>query len=162
MRQRRPGDELAAGLLERIPMKHWPRHFLSSALLTCLVAASGASAARAEDLSTSSGEQLFQRYCASCHGRGGAGDGPVAPFFKLLPPDLTGMSRRSGGKFPAARARQIIDGRERILPHGARQMPVWGQEFELTADEPVAARAASEAAITKLVEYLQSIQKLPK
>jgi mono/diheme cytochrome c family protein len=143
-------------------MKNRTRHFMSSAVLASLMAVAGASAARAEDLSTSSGAQLFQRYCASCHGRGGEGDGPVAPFFKLLPPDLTGMSRRSGGTFPAARARQIIDGRDRILPHGARQMPVWGQEFELTADEPAAARAASEAAITKLVEFLRSIQKLPK
>jgi mono/diheme cytochrome c family protein len=117
------------------------------------------SAGFTEDLSTSSGSQLFKRYCASCHGGNGQGDGPVAPFFKLLPPDLTLMSRRSGGTFPAERARRIIDGREITLPHGSREMPVWGFEFQMISDQPAAARAATDAAIVRLVEHLRSIQK---
>jgi mono/diheme cytochrome c family protein len=128
-------------------------------LIPCLLAAAGMSAAIAEDLSTSSGAQLFARYCASCHGKGGEGDGPVAPFFKLLPPDLTRISRRSGGTFPAERVRRIIDGRESTPPHGAREMPVWGLEFQMTAPQPAAASAAAEASITRLVEHLRSIQK---
>lgn len=136
-----------------------PALALKSGLLACLLAVASIPAHSAEDLSTSSGAQLFKRYCASCHGADGKGDGPVAPFFKLLPPDLTEMSRRNKGTFPAERARRIIDGRERTLPHGARQMPVWGTEFELTADQPAAARATSEAIIAKLVEQLRSMQK---
>lgn len=133
--------------------------FLRSSLLPFLLAVTGMSTAVAEDLSTSTGAQLFQRFCASCHGKGGGGDGPVAPFFKLLPPDLTGLSYRSGGTYPAERVRRIIDGRERTLPHGARQMPVWGLEFEQTAEQGTAAPAASPASIARLVEYLRSIQK---
>ena len=138
-------------------MRHLPRIF-SPSLLAALVLAGVGATAHAEELSTSTGAQLFQRYCASCHGKGGEGDGPVAPFFKLLPPDLTLMSRRSGGKFPAERARSIIDGRERVLPHGAREMAVWGLEFMLATDKPAAARSAAET-IAKLVEHLRSIQK---
>ncbi len=147
----RPGDELQS-------MRHLSPQSLRAAFVLPLLLA-GLSAAHAEDLSTSSGAQLFKRYCASCHGQGGQGDGPVAPFFKLLPPDLTLISRRSGGSFPAERVRRIIDGREAISPHGAREMPVWGLEFEWTATQPDAARAASETSIAKLVEHLRSIQK---
>jgi mono/diheme cytochrome c family protein len=129
--------------------------------LTLLLALAGMSGAFAEDLSAYSGAQLFQRFCASCHGKLGAGDGPVAPFFKLSPPDLTMISRRSGGQFPTDRVRRIIDGREILYPHGVREMPVWGLEFALSASDPASARARSKAEsnITLLVEYLRSIQK---
>lgn len=113
------------------------------------------------ELSTSSGAQLYRQFCASCHGKGGEGDGPVAPFFKLKPPDLTLIAKRSGGVFPAERVRRIVDGREAPAPHGAREMPVWGIEFAMTADDPATSKAAADAAIGKLVEYLRSIQKAP-
>lgn len=140
-------------------MRNSTPRFTGAMFIPLLLISSGMSAAGAEDLSTSSGAQLFKRYCASCHGAGGQGDGPVAPFFKLTPPDLTLISRRSGGSFPSERVRRIIDGREAIPPHGVREMPVWGLEFEWTATEPAAARAASETSIARLVEYLRTIQK---
>jgi mono/diheme cytochrome c family protein len=132
----------------------WP---LASAML----ALAAAPAATAADLSRSSGAQLYRQYCASCHGRSGEGDGPVAPFFKLLPPDLTLMARRRGGTFPAEQVRRIVDGREITAPHGAREMPVWGLQFAMAADEPTAGSAQAQAAIARLVEHLRTIQKLP-
>jgi mono/diheme cytochrome c family protein len=136
-----------------------PRPLARLKPILVLLALAGTTVAQAEDLSTSSGAQLFQRFCASCHGKSGTGDGPVAPLFKLLPPDLTGMSRRSGGTFPAERARRIIDGREVSLPHGTREMPVWGLEFQLTAPGAGDTSAVAEATIARLVEHLRSIQK---
>ncbi|HXC57989.1 MAG TPA: c-type cytochrome [Steroidobacteraceae bacterium] len=123
------------------------------------LALSGLNPAQAEDLSTSSGAQLFKHYCASCHGKNGTGDGPVAPFFKLLPPDLTQIARRSGGTFPGERVRRIIDGREGVPPHGTREMPVWGLEFAMTSPDAATGRAAADASIDRLVQYLKSIQK---
>ena len=35
------------------------------------------------------GADLFRSYCASCHGREGKGDGPVAPALNAKVPDLT-------------------------------------------------------------------------
>lgn len=140
-------------------MAHSPARILRAGLMTGLLASACIPVHSAEDLSSSTGPQLYKRYCASCHGTNGKGDGPVAPFFKLLPPDLTEMSRRSGGTFPAERARRIIDGRERTLPHGARQMPVWGTEFEQAADQSATAKTSSADLIAKLVEYLRSIQR---
>jgi mono/diheme cytochrome c family protein len=138
--------------------QYFKRH-RSTALLCALLAWAVVPAAVAQDLSTSSGPQLFRQYCASCHGKGGEGDGPVAPFFKLLPPDLTQIAKRSGGTFPAERVRRIIDGREAVVPHGAREMPVWGLEFAMTANDAAAGKAAAETSIARLVEYLRSIQK---
>ena len=112
----------------------------------------------AEELSGESGAQLYRQFCASCHGRTGEGDGPVAPFFKLLPPDLTHISQRSRGEFPAERIRRIIDGREVVSPHGAREMPVWGLLFAGAADD-AAGKPVADAAITRLVEHLRSLQK---
>jgi mono/diheme cytochrome c family protein len=108
------------------------------------------------------GAQLFRYYCASCHGKGGEGDGPVAPFFKLLPPDLTEISRRSGGTFPAERIRRIIDGREMLTPHGAREMPVWGFVFAMEVEDVAVGRAKAETNVARLVEHLRSIQKPPR
>lgn len=130
-------------------------------MLCVALGLSSASAAFTEELSASNGAQLFRQYCASCHGRNAEGNGPVAPFFRLLPPDLTRIALRSGGTFPAERIRRIIDGREVVIPHGAREMPVWGMQFAMTKDDPAAGKAAAEATIARLVEYLQSIQKAP-
>jgi hypothetical protein len=80
-------------------------------------------------------------------------------LFKLQPPDLTQLSRRNGGTFPAERTRQIIDGRQQVLPHGTRKMPVWGREFEQMAERTAPPHAASQASIQRLVDHLQSIQK---
>lgn len=115
----------------------------------------------AEDLSTSTGPQLYRQFCASCHGKGGEGDGPVAPFFKLQPPDLTLISRRSGGAFPTERVRRVIDGRETVSPHGTREMPIWGMEIAMSSGDTAAGKAAAETAISRLVEHLRSIQKPP-
>jgi mono/diheme cytochrome c family protein len=123
-----------------------------------LLATTGTSVSVAEDLSGYTGAQLFQRFCASCHGKTGEGNGPVAPFFKLRPPDLTQLAHRSAGQFPAEKVRQIIDGRQRSLPHGAREMPVWGLELELADGQAADPRKQADANISLLVEYLRSIQ----
>lgn len=125
------------------------------------LALAGMPRAYAEDLSTTSGAGLYKQFCASCHGKGGAGDGPVAPFFKLRPPDLTQIAKRSGGTFPAERVRRIVDGTTSVSPHGAREMPVWGLEFSTTASSPVEGKVVADTTIARLVEYLRSIQKLP-
>ena len=79
-----------------------------------------APAARAQDTQTKtkpvpvkptspgSGEQMFNEYCASCHGRDAKGYGPVAPALKGHPADLTELARRNGGKYPEAEYRHYV------------------------------------------------------
>ncbi len=131
------------------------------ALLCLVVCLAGMRPASAEELSGLTGAQLFRQYCASCHGKGGEGDGPVAPFFKLLPPDLTLIAKRSGGTYPAERVRRIVDGRAYLTSHGTREMPVWGLVFPMAADGPEAGTQVAETSIALLVEYLRTIQKAP-
>src|SRR5579871_4593796 len=48
-----------------------------------------------------SGKEMFNHYCAACHGPSGKGDGPAASTFKKAPRDLTKLARDNGGKYPA-------------------------------------------------------------
>lgn len=106
-----------------------------------------------------SGRELYTRFCASCHGDAGFGDGPVAPSLKVLVPDLTRMYRRSGGRFPEERVRRIIDGRQTYPVHGTRLMPVWGQELWIEEGATAEAEAETRRLVDRLVEYLRSIQQ---
>jgi mono/diheme cytochrome c family protein len=127
-------------------------------LVAAVMSAAFLSAAAAEDLSGYSGHELYRRFCASCHGAHAEGNGPVASFFKLQPPDLTRLAQRHGGQFPAEKVRQIIDGRSNVAPHGSREMPVWGLEFVMAGGSSPDAEKQSQAVISRLVEYLASIQ----
>jgi mono/diheme cytochrome c family protein len=104
------------------------------------------------------GADLYREYCASCHGKSGKGDGPVAPALKATVPDLTMIAKNNGGKFPTARVQRIIEGQGMIASHGTREMPVWGPIFsQVEADvdrEPVR--------MQNLLKYLESIQAITK
>jgi len=104
-----------------------------------------------------SGGELFQTFCASCHGETGRGDGPVAPGLAVAVPDLTTISRRYG-EFPAARIRETVDGRGGIEAHGVRSMPVWGYEFWLEEGADAEAERQMHETIDRLVEYLRTLQ----
>jgi mono/diheme cytochrome c family protein len=130
-------------------------------LLASALALAASASAFAEDLSTSTGAQLYRQFCASCHGKGGEGDGPVAPFFKLSPPDLTQIAKRHGGVYPDEWVRKVVDGTTSIGQHGSREMPIWGLQFAMTAPGPVQGKVVAEATIARLVEHLKTIQKPP-
>ena len=106
-----------------------------------------------------SGAELFERFCAACHGEGARGNGPVASSLNVLVPDLTTIGRRYG-EFPAMVIRDVIDGRGiDKRAHGTRAMPVWGYEFWVEEGGDVVAQNSVRDAINKLVEYLRSIQR---
>ena len=118
----------------------------------------GASAFEAVSLADYSGEEIFGRFCASCHGDMAHGDGPVARSLGVMVPDLTRISQRYGG-FPTQLVRDTIDGRgARIDAHGSRTMPVWGYEFWIEEGGDKAAQEEMRKTIAKLVDYLRSIQ----
>jgi hypothetical protein len=70
---------------------------------------------------------------------------------------LTLLANRHGGAFPAEQVRKIIDGRAVRPPHGPRDMPVWGTEFQM-ASPSGADQRSSDNLIDRLVEYLRAIQ----
>jgi len=105
-----------------------------------------------------SGAELFQRFCATCHGASGRGDGLVASSLAVLVPDLTRLSQTNGSTFPALQIRELIDGRAVLEAHGPRFMPVWGYEFWVEEGADVVAEQGTRMIIDKLLEYLRTIQ----
>jgi mono/diheme cytochrome c family protein len=102
------------------------------------------------------GAALYVAYCASCHGRTGRGDGPVAEYLKIPPADLTAIASRARGVFPAYEVGRIIDGRQSVRAHGDAAMPVWGDAFRPMS--PEIGEAEVRARIDALVKYLESMQ----
>lgn len=58
-----------------------------------------------------SGAEDFATYCAACHGTSGTGDGAAASELGAKPADLTTLSQRAGGRFPATKVMAKIWGR---------------------------------------------------
>lgn len=114
----------------------------------------------AESLQDYSGPELFERFCASCHGVGGEGDGPIASAIPAMVPDLTRLMERHRGKFPEDDIRKIIDGRAVVIYHGTRYMPVWGYEFWVEEGADIEASKEVNDLIDKLVEYVREIQRV--
>ena len=101
------------------------------------------------------GGDLFRFYCASCHGREGKGDGPVASALNRRPPDLTTMARRNGGRFPTDRVERFVTGdREPSLAHGSADMPVWGPIFQALDPQD----RMNRIRIENVVAFIESIQ----
>ena len=102
-----------------------------------------------------SGGDLFRFYCASCHGRDGKGDGPVASALNRRPPDLTSIARRNSGRFPTDRVERFVTGdREPSLAHGSADMPVWGPIFQALDPQDLMNRIRIE----NVVAFIESIQ----
>ena len=144
------------------------RQFLAAAAAVLLLVISGGgwSAGQKEEKSALPEEQhliasldgavLFQAYCAPCHGRDGKGGGPAAPALKAPVPDLTQISKKNSGKFPATRVEKIISGEEEIRPaHGSREMPIWGPIFGQIAWDQDLGRVR----IHNLTKYIESLQR---
>jgi mono/diheme cytochrome c family protein len=104
------------------------------------------------------GKTMFRVYCASCHGQAAAGDGPVSQYLNVPVPDLRTLASANDGEFPAERVYRLIDGRDEILVHGAREMPVWGHTFQDRDRDNDQEQEVAER-IRDLVAFVQSIQE---
>lgn len=105
------------------------------------------------------GAQMYEQYCASCHGTSGVGDGPAAPALRVPPADLTRIAARRGGDFPDSEIARFIDGRFDLPAHGSREMPIWGRRFAAPIAKGTEPDEVARGRILTLVEYLKTIQK---
>jgi mono/diheme cytochrome c family protein len=111
----------------------------------------------AADYTARSGQELYGKFCASCHGVTAKGDGPIAKSLKNQPADLTLIAQRYG-QFPIKRIEEVVDGRVKVDAHGPSAMPVWGEEFTRSQSGDKQAERDTATVIQKIVEYLKSIQ----
>jgi mono/diheme cytochrome c family protein len=104
----------------------------------------------------SSGRQMYDAYCASCHGQGGKGNGPAAPALKVQPADLTQLAAKNGGKFPDAHVIQVIKGDTLNPAHGSEDMPVWGPIFSEMSPH---SEGVEQLRIRNLARYIEGMQQ---
>lgn len=106
------------------------------------------------------GRQHFADFCATCHGLGAQGDGPMSNLLTISPTNLTLLASERGGAFPIADVVAKIDGRDPLLAHGS-EMPIYGWFFEgkgvVIRDENGAPIMTSQP-IIDLVTWLESVQ----
>jgi mono/diheme cytochrome c family protein len=104
------------------------------------------------------GQTWYVRACASCHGEGGRGDGPVSAALRTPPPDLTTLAARRGDGFPRDYVIAVISGEHQLPAHGTREMPVWSQRFG-AGGPPAVASMYARRRLEALTDYVASLQR---
>ena len=106
--------------------------------------------------SPASGVDMYQTYCAVCHGKDGRGEGPAASALKVPPTDLTLLAQKNGGKYPSMKVVTTIRGEEPLPAHGSKDMPIWGKLFwSLSGGH----EAQVQQRVSNLNSYIESLQK---
>lgn len=136
----------------------------------CLTAVAGLTLLTASSVCTAQADSAdlgrleYEGNCATCHGLGGKGDGPMKQVLTKAPSDLTTLTKRNGGAFPNQLVWEIIDGRTSasIAAHGTREMPVWGAVFRSQALQYPGMALQPEwyvrGRIVALLDYLARLQ----
>lgn len=104
---------------------------------------------------SNSGKEMFNSYCAVCHGKDGKGTGPAAPAMKTPPTDLAALAKQNGGKYPASHVAAVIKGQAMTPAHGSQDMPVWGPLFSSISQGH---ESQVQQRITNLVTYIEGLQ----
>ncbi len=104
---------------------------------------------------SNSGKEMFNSYCAVCHGKDGKGNGPAASAMKTPPTDLTLLAQKEGGKYPATHVAAVIRGQATTPSHGSQDMPVWGPLFSNISQGH---EAQVQQRIHNLVTYIDGLQ----
>jgi mono/diheme cytochrome c family protein len=106
-------------------------------------------------ISPANGKEMFAALCASCHGEDGKGHGAVVTEHRVMPIDLTVLSKSRHGVFPKAHVVHVLQFGAEVPSHTSIEMPVWGPilgkiNLEVPRDR--------QLRINNLSSYLESIQ----
>jgi len=110
--------------------------------------------------SIAAGRELYVQHCSVCHGMDAKGYGSMydpdsgEPSKRVPPANLTILSERNSGKFPADQVRDSIYSKSPIPAHGTPNMPAWGDVFYSLKSRP----NLLEARVRDLTAYIESIQ----
>jgi len=108
-----------------------------------------------------SGAGDFVEFCAGCHGSGGKGDGEMAEGLAKRPADLTQLSARNGGAFPATRVMAQIWGYTggkdggRVMPKFAALLD--GELVPYDGGDGIA--SPTPVRLVELAEYVKALQE---
>lgn len=102
-----------------------------------------------------SGAEMYANYCATCHGMKGKGDGPAAPALKSGITDLSQLTKKNAGKFPADHVTSVLRFGSEITAHGSSTMPTWGP---LLRSLNTSEEAEAQLRIANIVKHIESLQ----
>jgi mono/diheme cytochrome c family protein len=108
-----------------------------------------------QQTSAASGKEMFNAYCAPCHGADGKGNGPAAAAMKSAPSDLTQLTKKHDGKYPATFVAGILRFGSGPDSHGSADMPVWGPLFR-SLDKYH--DTVEQQRVSNLVKYIETLQ----
>lgn len=138
--------------------------FTALIVCTCMVAAQEKPQAQPEKviqhvpvkaMSPASGKDMYNSYCAVCHGTDGKGGGPAASALKVPPTDLSLLSKNNGGKYPALKVTSSIRGESALPAHGSKDMPVWGTLFWTLSSGH---EGEVQQRVSNLTHYIETLQ----
>lgn len=110
------------------------------------------------------GKDIYDQYCATCHGSDGMGAGPLTELMIDKPSDLTMLAADNPsepGVFPMLRVIHVIDGRSGLRAHGG-PMPTYGEIFSAEVEDEMENYGAvleTRGRVLSLAMYLESIQR---
>ena len=108
--------------------------------------------------SPSSGQEMFNEYCAVCHGKDAKGNGPATAALTVPPADLTTLEKRHGGVFPSHYVATVLqNGVQEAKAHGSKAMPVWGPLFGSISGG--ISSGLVQLRINNLTQYIESLQE---
>lgn len=109
-----------------------------------------------EKTAPTNGKQMYNSYCASCHGVDGKGHGPAAAAMNSQPTDLTMLAKNNHGKYPDSHVATVLRFGSELPAHGSAQMPVWGP---ILGNMNRSNTLEKQLRITNLSHYIESIQE---
>jgi mono/diheme cytochrome c family protein len=110
---------------------------------------------RIKYVSPASGKQMYDEYCAVCHGANAKGNGPAAAVLVPRPTDLTSLTSRNGGSFPKHQVRYLLTDQDFYHDQAGRDMPTWGpalKSLDKTHPDILGLR------VHNLMAYLETMQ----
>ncbi len=111
-----------------------------------------------EQLAVHLGQQDYVKYCGSCHGPAGAGDGVASSLFKTKPTNLTLLAKENGGRFPVNEVLSIVAGDTPVAAHGSRETPVWSEVIGRPEQTGMETQQVVNGQILTIIRYLETIQ----
>ena len=140
--------------------------YLSILVLACAaVVAAQQPAAKIKEVpvkptSPVSGSEMYKAYCAVCHGTDGKGGGPAAASLKIPPTDLTLLSKKNGGVYPAQHVSAVLQfGAENPAAHGSATMPIWGTLLRSLNAGSQNPGPLVQQRVSNMTNYLKTLQQ---